>query len=213
MKIVKFEFALFGINTYIVFDPESKECVVIDPGMIDSEEENAIKSFIERNNLTLTGIINTHLHIDHAIGNQWIKKEYKVPVMGNLYDLSLGERMQQQAAMFGLQTQVENISIDIPLNEGDTIPVGNGELHVIHVPGHSPGSLALYDKEDGFIISGDALFANSIGRTDLPGGSYSQLVKSIKEKLLTLPADTVVYPGHGIPTTISHELRQNPFLI
>ena len=212
MKIVKFEFALFGINTYLVFDAESKECIVIDPGMMDDEERKAIKSFIDKNNLILKGIINTHLHIDHAIGNSWLKSEYKVPIIAHTDDTVLGERMQNQATLFGLPAEVSQVKIDIPVKEGDVIPLGKGKLEVIHVPGHSPGSIALYDKEDGFIISGDTLFTNSIGRTDLPGGSYPTLIRSIKEKILRLPGDTIVYPGHGSPTTILHEIKNNPFL-
>ncbi|MDE6558973.1 MAG: MBL fold metallo-hydrolase, partial [Muribaculaceae bacterium] len=115
MKIVKFEYSLFGINTYIVFDPESKECVIIDPGMINDEERAAMQSFIAKNGLTVTNIINTHLHIDHAIGNAWAKKMFDVPTKANVEDSPLGERMKQQAAMFGIPANVADVSIDIPL--------------------------------------------------------------------------------------------------
>lgn len=212
MKIVKFEFSLFGINTYIVYDPISKKCAVIDPGMFDSEEEEALEGFIERNGLEVTNIIDTHLHIDHAVGIQYVKRRYNVPLLAHKDDAFLGERIRQQAASFGLVKRVEDVSIDTFLNPGDVIKIGEGELKVIHVPGHSPGSVALYDEKDGFVITGDALFSGSIGRTDLPGGDMRTLVSSIKAGLMTLPDYTVVYPGHGPATTIGQEKRSNPYL-
>lgn len=213
MKIAKFEFSLFGINSYIVYDPSSKECVIIDPAMIDEEERKAICNFIESNSLKVSHIINTHLHIDHAIADGMISEIYGADVLAHPDDTPLGNQIKAQAAMFGLPFDVENVVIDHALHHGEKIKIGEGELEVIHVPGHSPGSIALYDEKDGFLISGDALFAGSIGRTDLPGGSHSQLIKSIRQNLLTLPPSTIVYPGHGDATTIAKEARSNPFLI
>ncbi|MDE7080907.1 MAG: MBL fold metallo-hydrolase [Muribaculaceae bacterium] len=212
MKIARFEFSLFGINTYAVFDPATRECAIIDPGMSSEPERKAIEHFITDNGLTLTHIINTHLHIDHAIGNSWLKSHFPAPVEAHEADLPLGSRMMEQAAMFGIPIDTEAVVIDRPLHNGDSIKIGHGTLEVIHVPGHSKGSIALYDKADGFLISGDALFAGSVGRTDLPGGNGSQLIDSITTRLLTLPPDTVVYPGHGPATTIGHEAATNPFL-
>lgn len=212
MKVIQFQFALFGINTYLVVDPDTLKCAIIDPGMMDSEEEEALDKYIKRNNLEVTKIINTHLHIDHVAGINFSKDTYNVPVLGNKEDEPLGQHVGEQAAMFGLPGQLEPVALNHYLNDGDVIKIGNGTLTVIHVPGHSPGSIALYDKADGFVITGDALFQGSIGRTDLPGGSMPQLVKSIKQKLLPLPDDTVVYPGHGPATTIGSERRYNPFL-
>ena len=212
MKIAKFEFSLFGINTYVVFDIHSKECVIIDPGMINDEEREAMRRFISTNDLKVTGIINTHMHVDHVIADQWSKKAFDAPIMAHIDDLPLGERVKEQAQMFGVPLETENVIVDRWLVPGDKIKVGDGELEVIHVPGHSKGSIALYDAADGFLISGDALFAGSIGRTDLPGGSMPQLIDSIKSRLLTLPGDTIVYPGHGPATTISKEKRQNSYL-
>ena len=212
LKVARFELSLFGINTYAVFDPVAKECAVIDPGMTSDRERNAVAGFLNNNCLTLTHIINTHLHIDHAIGNSWLHHVYSAPVLACEADLPLGSRMVEQARMFGIPMEVDEVEINRKLKQGDVIKIGNGELKVIHVPGHSKGSLALYDEADGFLISGDALFANSIGRTDLPGGSMPELLDSIKKRLLTLPEDTIVYPGHGPSTTIGHERRSNPFL-
>lgn len=212
MNIARFEFSLFGINTYVVYDPKEKKAAIVDPGMINSEEEEALFRFLERNDLTVTHIINTHLHIDHAIGAAYAKMKYKVPVFAHRDDEFLGERLRMQAESFGINEKVKDISIDSYLEDGDVIKIGSGELRVIHVPGHSPGSVALYDPQGGFVISGDALFDGSVGRTDLPGGNGAQLIKSIREKLLSLPDATVVYPGHGPATTIGRERAANPFL-
>lgn len=212
MKIARFEFSLFGINTYAVFDPDSKECAIIDPGMSTYQERKAVERFITDNGLKLTHIINTHLHIDHAIGNFWLKSHFPAPVEAHDSDLPLGLRMTEQAAMFGIPSDSEAVEIDQCLHDGDFIRIGSGFLQVIHVPGHSKGSIALYDKADGFLISGDALFAGSVGRSDLPGGNGKELINSISTRLLTLPSDTVVYPGHGPATTIGHEAATNPFL-
>lgn len=212
MNIAIFGFSLFGINTYVVYDPKQKKATIVDPGMINEEEEKALTGFIERNDLDVTHIINTHLHIDHAIGAAYAKERFKVPLFGHRDDEKLGARMQQQAAAFGINEKVKDVTIDTYLEDGDKLHIGDGTLEVLHVPGHSPGSIALYDKEGGFVIVGDALFQGSVGRTDLPGGNGTQLIKAIKEKLLTLPDSTVVYPGHGSSTTIGAERRANPFL-
>lgn len=213
MKIAKFGFSLFGINTYVVYDPASKKCAIIDPGMFDSDEEDAIERFIERNSLEVVAIIDTHLHVDHAVGAQFIKRRYGVPLLAHKADEPLGERIRQQAQMFGIRERVEDVSIDRYLTPGEIIKIGEGELKVIHVPGHSPGSVALYDEKDGFVITGDALFSGSIGRTDLPGGDMATLLRSIKEGLLELPSSTIVYPGHGPATTIGREKASNPYLL
>lgn len=212
MNLAKFEFSLFGINTYVVFDPETKDCAIIDPGMINTEEENALKNFIERNSLKVTDIINTHLHIDHAIGDAYVQEKYGVPLEAHEADAMLGKRIEQQAVMFGVNEKARAVEITSFLEEGEKIRIGEGELEVLHVPGHSPGSVVLYDKTGGFLIAGDVLFQGSIGRTDLPGGDYGVLLEGIRNKLLVLPPETVVLPGHGNPTTIGEEIRSNPFL-
>lgn len=212
MKVARFEFSLFGINTYVVWDPATRDCAVIDPGMINDAETNALTDFIKRENLKVTHLINTHLHIDHAIGDRFVKETYDVPVEAHMADAMLGERLQQQALMFGMSEMVEDVSIDRVLKEGDVIVIGEGELKVIHVPGHSPGSVVLYDEKDDFLIAGDVLFQGSVGRTDLPGGDTATLIDGIKSKLLTMPPQTKVYPGHGPATSIGEEKMLNPFL-
>ncbi|MDE5551568.1 MAG: MBL fold metallo-hydrolase, partial [Muribaculaceae bacterium] len=182
MKITIFQLSLFGINTYLISDTVTGDCAVIDPGMITPQEEQAISNFIETNRLHLTHIINTHLHIDHAAGIAYLQREYGAPVYAHPDDAILGERIDAQAQMFGIGEKLENVTDTIPLKDGDVIHIGQGTLKVIHVPGHSPGSIALYDQEDGFLIAGDILFAGSVGRTDLPGGSHDQLIGGIKSR-------------------------------
>lgn len=212
MQIAIFQFSMFGINTYIVFDEDSKECIVVDPGMSTSDEEKAIDNFISTKGLTLKHIVNTHLHIDHVVGIPYLKSKYGAPVLAHKGDEFLGQRVADQAAMFGLPMNPGVIEISEYLQDGDKIKLGDGDLEVIEVPGHSKGSICLYDRKDGFLISGDALFQGSIGRTDLPGGNYRDLIDNIQNKLLNLPDNTVVYPGHGPSTTIGDEKRSNPFL-
>lgn len=212
MQIAIFQFSLFGINTYPVFDPETKECAVIDPGMSTPEEEKAIENFIEEKGLKLTHIINTHLHIDHVAGIPFLRKKYGAPILAHEGDKFLGEGLAQQARMFGLDLPLDKIEISEYIKAGDKIKIGKGELEVISVPGHSKGSVALYDKAGGYLISGDALFKGSIGRTDLPGGNYRELIDSIESELLSLPDSTVVFPGHGPSSTIGEEKQSNPFL-
>lgn len=212
MKLVKFGFSLFGINTYVVVDEATKKCAVVDPGMIEPEEENALVNYIERSGLTVTHVINTHLHVDHTVGDKFVADKFKVPVLGHKSDETLGARMQQQAMMFGMREKLDAVSLTSYLEDGDKVKVGDGELDVLHVPGHSPGSIALYDPEGKYVIVGDALFDGSIGRTDLPGGDFGTLINSIKSKLLTLPDETTVYSGHGPATTIGKEKKYNPYL-
>ena len=213
MQVAIFQFSLFGINTYLVFDPETKECAVIDPGMSNPEEEKAIEKFIAEKGLKLTQIINTHLHIDHVAGIPFLQKKYGVTVIAHEADKYLGDNIRLQIGAFGLNLLVDNIEITEYIKAGDKIKIGNGALEVLLVPGHSKGSIALYDRDGGFIITGDALFKGSIGRTDLPGGNYKELINSIDSELLSLPDETVVFPGHGPSTTIGEEKHSNPFLV
>lgn len=212
MKVAIFQFSFFGINTYVVYDSPSGKCAVIDPGMIDQREYDAITDFIRNHNLCVTHVINTHLHLDHAVGDDFIRTKFNVPILAGKPDEPLGKNLSRQAMMFGISQDFKGVEISQYIEDGEVIKIGDEELNVIAVPGHSPGSVALYDQKDGFLISGDALFRHSIGRTDLPGGNHPELLKSIKEKILTLPADTVVYPGHGPATTIGEEKQMNPFL-
>lgn len=213
MQVAIFQLSLFGINTYLIFDPDTKDCAIIDPGMSNPEEEKAIENFISQKGLKLQHIINTHLHIDHVAGIPFLQKKYGAPVLAHEGDKFLGQGLAQQARMFGLDLPLEDIEISQYIKAGDKIKIGNGELEVISVPGHSKGSIALYDRQGGYLISGDALFKGSIGRTDLPGGNYNELIESIESELLSLPDETIVFPGHGPSSTIGDEKQSNPFLV
>lgn len=212
MKIQKFTFNMFGVNTYILWDEASREAAVVDPGMIDEAEERVLDDFIKRNDLKVTHLINTHMHLDHTFGDRHIKKLYGVGVEGHQSDDFLGENLPAQARAFGIGQEVTPIEIERNLREGDKIMIGDEALEVLHVPGHSPGSLVLYAPKSRFLLAGDVIFKNSIGRTDLAGGNGPELIDGIQSKIMTLPPDTIVYPGHGPSTTIGSEATFNPYL-
>lgn len=213
MKIRQEEFNLFGVNTYIVWDETSGEAAIIDPGMMSPEEESRLVDEVDSLGVRPTHLINTHLHIDHCYGNDYVKSTYNLETEANSGDRILGEQRDSQAKMFHLRVKSPTpLIIDHELKDGDKIYLGKEYLEVIEVPGHSPGSIVLYAPQSGFMISGDVLFRGSIGRTDLPGGNGRQLVEGIKKKLLTLPDDTIVYPGHGPATTIGAEKTSNPYI-
>ncbi len=198
-------------NTYVVFD-EKNECLIIDPGCYYDHEKDELVSFIEGKNLKPVKLLNTHCHLDHVFGNKFIAEKYHLP----LHLHKLEEQMLQMAPASGLMF---NLPFDnyngklVFLTEDDIVSLGNDKLTIIHAPGHSPGSICFYCKEQQFIISGDVLFYNSIGRTDLPSGNHEDLVNSIKQKLFALPPEVKVYNGHGIATSVGYEKENNPFLI
>lgn len=212
MNIKRFEFNPFGENTYIIWDKASREAAIIDPGMIDRPEETQIDSFIQAEKLELKAILLTHLHIDHTFGIDYIKKTYNVPIYANRKDEYLGQRRLEQARMFHLPMELSPIVIDRFVEEGEALRLGDEPVMALLAPGHSAGSLLFYVPSSKFLLSGDVLFRNSIGRTDLPGGDHATLITSIHKKILELPPSTVVYPGHGPATTIADELRWNPYI-
>lgn len=213
LEIRKFVFNPFGVSTYVVWDPTSKDGIAVDPGMSNPSEQRLFDNFVADNGIRLRQVVNTHLHLDHCWGNNYVTDRYGVKVAASVADDFLGERAAQQALMFGIPGDgFSPVYIDVPLKNGDVIHVGDGELQVLEVPGHSPGGIALYDAADGWVIVGDALFAGAIGRTDLPGGDYGQLIHNIRTRLLTLPGNTIVYPGHEAATTIAREKSSNPYL-
>ena len=203
---------MFGINTYLVWNPATGEAAVIDPGMINDREQAAIDRFISDNGLVVRNLINTHMHVDHIFGDRYIKEKYGVDIAASPADSFLGERAAMQCRMFGLPDDMASVKIDRELKDGDKIDIGGETVDILSVPGHSPGSLVLYFPESKWAITGDVLFRRSIGRTDLVAGNHSQLIDGITTKLFALPDDTTVYPGHGDPTTIGEEKRENPFL-
>lgn len=212
LNIKGFEFNMFGEITYVVWDESSHEAAVVDAGMCNSNERMVLDDFIATNELKIKYLVNTHIHIDHVFGVPYMKERYNVGLSASLSDEFLGDRIEQQAKMFHLPVEVSNVVIEHPLEAGDELKLGDEIIMVIDVPGHTPGGLALYAPESRFVITGDSLFNGSIGRTDLPGGDYATLVKAVSERLLTLPGDTTVYPGHGPSTTIAREKAYNPYL-
>lgn len=210
MKIKRFEFNMFPVNCYVLWD-ETKEAVVIDPGCFYEEERQTLKNFILTNGLKVKHLLNTHLHLDHIFGNPFMVKEFEVEASGNKADEFWLEEAPKQSRMFGFRLQETPAPLGHYINDGDHISFGNTTLEAIHVPGHSPGSLVYYSKTDHCMFSGDVLFQGSIGRADLSGGNFDELIENICSKLFILPAETIVYPGHGAPTTIGIEKAENPF--
>ena len=211
MKIEKLTFNNFMENTFIVYD-QTKECIIIDPGCYSEEEKDKLLSFINSNKLKPTLLINTHCHIDHIFGNNFVNKIWDIELAINKLDLEILNSAHLVAQSYGFNNYEPSPLPSKYIKEGDFITFGQSKLKIIFTPGHAPGHISLYSQKDNFIISGDVLFMNSIGRTDLPGGDYEILIKTIKTKLLTLPEKTKVYCGHGPDTTIDNEKKNNPFL-
>jgi hydroxyacylglutathione hydrolase len=210
LHIQSFTFNPVQENTYIIYN-ETRQCCIIDPGCYFAAEEKALTDFISANNLVPTYLLNTHCHLDHIFGNRFIHKTYGL----SLHLHQLEKPVLEYGPTAGQQWQMpfDNYDGELKfLEEGDVVKLGNEELHVLFTPGHSPGSISFYSKEHKFLISGDVLFEGSVGRTDLPGGSFEVLEQSILTKLYTLPEDVIVYPGHGDSTTIGDEMKTNPFV-
>jgi len=201
--------AMFQENTYVVYD-ESKECIIIDPGCYESDEQQTLAAFISSQNLQVKYLLNTHCHIDHVLGNDFVKETYRVPLKLHRTELPVYQAVKTYADVYGFPGYRE-APVDGYIEEGEQIRFGNTELKTLFLPGHAPGHIAFYHEEEKCCIAGDVLFAGSVGRTDLPGGDFDTLIKSIREKLFLLPDDTVIYPGHGPVTTIGQEKATNPF--
>lgn len=210
LKIETFTFNPFQENTYVLYN-EKGNAMIMDPGTYFPAEVQTLKEFILRRGLRPVQLINTHCHLDHIFGNKYMAETHGLTPQIHPDEEALHAKSAVFAAQYGLEFDPYAGDF-IYLNEGDKVTMDEDELEVILVPGHSPGSLAFYCRSQQFVISGDALFLESIGRTDLPGGDHGQLLHSIKEKLFNLPPETVVYPGHGPRTTIEHERKNNPFV-
>lgn len=213
ITIKQFEFNPFGENTYVLSD-ETREAIVVDCGCMTAGERSLFSDYITEHELTPVRLLCTHLHFDHIIGNAFIRDTYGLQPEASRLDVEQLPSLEAQMAGLGLPPHLifKSVPVEKYLAEGDTVRFGRSELQVLSTPGHSPGSLSFYSPADGFVLSGDALFAGSIGRTDLWGGDFRTLITAIREKLLTLPDDTVVYSGHGPATTVSIERNENPYL-
>ena len=212
MNVVKFVFNPIQENTYIVWD-ESKECIIIDAGNMSAREDRVLADFIEEQGLKPVLAVNTHCHFDHILGVEFLKMTYGVKFAASSADLDLLKSGRASGAMFGMELGALPEEIDIDLANLDEMKFGNTTLRVIATPGHSKGCVSLLHEESKSLFTGDTLFRESIGRTDLPGGDYPTIMQSIIKKILPLGDEVVVYPGHGDKSNIGHESLYNPFVV
>ena len=209
IHIQSFTFNSFEENTYVLYD-ETGEAVIIDPGCYEKEEQDELKNFVSAKKLRVMLLLNTHCHIDHVLGNDFVKNQYNVPFLIHNTEMPVLKAVKSYAPNYGFPQYHEALP-DGSLIEGKFIRFGNSSLEILFLPGHSPGHVGFYDSSKKFLVSGDVLFYHSIGRTDLPGGNFETLISSIHQKLFTLPEEVTVYPGHGSATTLGEEKINNPF--
>ena len=208
-SVQSFTFNAFQENTYVVWD-ETKSCVIIDPGCYEKSEEAELVAFIGEHNLEVKYILNTHGHIDHVLGNYFVRKTFGAPLLMHEIAVQTMQAVKAYAPVYGFQKYTP-AEVDGFLKGGDTLQFGNTTFQLLFVPGHAPGHLAFYCKEDAFCINGDVLFRESVGRTDLPGGNHAQQMRSIREVMYALADHTLIYCGHGPTTSIGHEKKHNHF--
>jgi glyoxylase-like metal-dependent hydrolase (beta-lactamase superfamily II) len=206
-----FEFNPFAENTYVLWD-DSGECVLFDPGCYTQAERDTLQQFIASKNLRPVRLINTHCHVDHVFGNPFVAQTWGLGLEIHEGELPVLQHFEKVCQMYGIPFEGQQ---PLPANfieAGETLTFGNSKLKVLFTPGHSPASISFYCEEAGFVLAGDVLFYESIGRTDLPGGDFDTLIRSIRTQLFTLPDETLVLSGHGPATTVRHEKEYNPFL-
>lgn len=211
MPVHTFTFNPFSENTYIVAD-DAGECAIFDPGCYSPQEEQQLKAFIEQNGWKPVRLINTHCHVDHVFGNGFVAETWGLPLEIHRGEIPVLERYLDVAAAYQIRGAKPSPAPAKFIEHGDIISFGTMQLEARFTPGHSPASLSFYCAAEGFVLAGDVLFYESIGRYDLPGGDFNTLMDSIHRELFTLPSATLVYPGHGPTTTIRHEQEYNPFL-
>ncbi|NLJ43350.1 MAG: MBL fold metallo-hydrolase [Bacteroidales bacterium] len=211
MEIYKLAFNPIDVNTWIVAD-SSGECAVIDCGCYDMDEFREFTDFLHEKNLKPVLLLNTHCHLDHIFGDIFMKGKYGLGAMCHRDDMFNRNQSVNHALMFGLRMETPPDPSGF-IDDNMTFSFGTTEIKALHVPGHAPGSLAFYIEKENVVFTGDALFAGSIGRTDLPGGNYETIINSIKSRLFTLPPETIVFPGHGESTDVGTEMSSNPYFI
>ena len=209
-EIKIFVFNSFQVNTVLLYTG-SRDCVIIDPACYRKEETNLLAGFIDANNLRPACVLNTHAHVDHLPGVEFFRKSYNIPFLLHKSDEFLLKQAVSQGMMFGFEIS-QPAAPDRYVEEGERLTFGSLSVDVLHVPGHSPGSIVLKNDEASVLVTGDVLFNGSIGRTDLPGGDFDELISGIRNKLMNLDDSFLVIPGHGPSTTIGHEKEHNPFL-
>ena len=212
MLIKAFTFNPVGENTYIIWDEETKEAAIIDAGMSNNRENEAVSQFVAQENLKLKFALQTHMHFDHVWGLSYIKETYGLNPLCHIADESIYADVPEMTSMFRLSMAWNLPAIERHIDERETIQLGNTTIKVLHTPGHTPGGLSYYIPSANIIFTGDTLFQGSIGRTDLPGGNLSDEIESIKKKIITLPTETTIYSGHGPKSNVGWELRNNPYL-
>lgn len=210
IQIHCFTFNAFQQNTYLLWD-ESKEAVLIDAGCYDTDEKDELREFIQKNELKLRYLLLTHSHIDHVLGAAFVEQTYNVPIVSHKKDQATFLMNQIVASNWGFPNY-ESTKATVFVDEGDKISFGNSELEILFTPGHSEGHIVFLNKIQNFCINGDVLFRGSVGRTDLPNGSWEVLENSIREKMYKLDDTMQVFCGHGQATTIGYEKRNNPFV-
>jgi hydroxyacylglutathione hydrolase len=210
LHLKAFTFNPFQENTYLIYN-DNKQCWIVDPGMYDSREHIQFSQYITSAGLQPVSIINTHTHLDHIFGVQELKDRYKIPFGIHERDQPVLKGAPTSAMIFGVELS-KAPTPDFFIAENQPLKLGDDTLEVRFTPGHSPGSIVFYYPDGGWLIGGDVLFNGSIGRTDLPGGNFDTLINSIRSQVFTLPAETIVYSGHGPETTVEEEMRSNPFL-
>ncbi len=205
-----FTFSPVQENTWLLYN-EKGHAIMIDPGCYFDEEKDVLQSFITQNKISFQLLLNTHCHLDHVFGNKWIHETYGLLLHIHEKEKQVLDFAPASGLMWNLPFDNYNAEIKY-IKEGDEILLDEDKLQVLFTPGHSPGHVCFYCKEQGFVIGGDVLFRQSIGRTDLPSGDHATLISSIKNQLFVLPDETIVYCGHGEPTTIGYEKKHNPYL-
>ena len=211
LTVQKFPFNPLQENTYVIAN-EQGDCIIVDPGCYFGNERNELKEYILESRLQPKYLLNTHAHFDHIFGNKFIAETYGLQPYLHELDKLIYDRAKDSALNWGFPFDPYTGDL-IFLRAGDTVRLGSDSLSVLFTPGHSPGHVSFYCKEQAFVVSGDVLFRQSIGRTDLPGGDFDTLIASIRTELFTMPDETVVYSGHGPDTTIGYEKKHNPFLV
>lgn len=207
-----FTFNPVGENTYLIWDEETREAAIIDAGMSNNKENAAVSEFISKKNLQLKYALQTHMHFDHIWGLSYIKENYNIRPMCHAADETIYNQAPEMTGLFRLSMNWNLPAIERYIDEGETFKLGNTVIKVLHTPGHTPGGLSYYIESARTVFTGDTIFQGSIGRTDLPGGNLEDEIKSIKNKILTLPVETIIYSGHGQQSSVEWELKHNPFL-
>ena len=212
VQVKSFTFNFFNENTFVFWDDETKESAIIDPGVYSSDEQKTLTDFITNQKLNIKFLINTHCHIDHILGCKFVKEKFNPVYYAPEKDILLLENSVMQAQMFDINFE-EPPSPDKLINDETELFLGDSKIVFLFTPGHTPGEYCLYLEKEKICITGDVLFKEGIGRTDLWGGNYDALINSIENKLFSLPDDVKIYPGHGDESTIGYEKQYNPFLI